>query len=164
MIKNRIIWIKGLNGEAAYKWLQFCRGFSPKCASDGLFVLELPAKISVLESKFIQCIDFDNCVSSYDVQQFNSFILDDQKDYTPDWRRYISAAAAAVCGVDSELSEMLLKVVDYRVETAIDGLQRIDEMPFIPKAAPGRLHPSNTAARWTGNPTVPTAAGQIIST
>lgn len=128
VIKNRIIWIKGLNGEAAYKWLQFCRGFSPKCASDGLFVLELPAKISVPESKFIQCIDFDNCVSSYDVQQFNSFVLDDQKDYPPDWRRYISAAAAAVCGVDSELSEMLLKVVDYRVETAIDGLQRIDEM------------------------------------
>lgn len=128
VIKNRIIWIKGLNEKAAVKWLQFCRGFSSRSAADGLFVLEVHDKISVQESRCIQQIDFDDYVSSYDVQQFNSFLLDDQKVYSTEWKRYISATLASVCEVDSEISEILLRLVDFRTETAIDGLQRINEM------------------------------------
>ena len=128
VIKNRIIWVKGLDEKAAGKWLQFCRGFSPRSAADGLFVLEVHGNITATESKHIQYINFDDWVSSYDVQQFNCFILDDQKLYTTNWKRYISTTVAAVCGVDAEISEMLLKVVDFRDETAIDGLKRINEM------------------------------------
>ena len=128
VIKNRIIWVKGLDEKAAGQWLQFCRGFSPRSAADGLFVLEVHGNITATESKYIQHINFDDCVSSYDVQQFNCFILDDQKLYTTNWKRYISTTVAAVCGVDAEISEMLLKVVDFRNETAIDGLKRINEM------------------------------------
>ena len=120
--------MKGLDEKAAGKWLQFCRGFSPRSAADGLFVLEVHGNITATESKHIQYINFDDCVSSYDVQQFNCFILDDQKLYTTNWKRYISTTVAAVCGVDAEISEMLLKVVDFRDETAIDGLKRINEM------------------------------------
>lgn len=128
VIKNRIIWVKGLDDKSAAKWLQFCKGFSPRSAADGLFVLEVHDKISAPESRYIQQIDFDDCVSSYDVQQFNSFLLDDQKVYSTEWKRYISATAASVCEVDSEISEMLLRLVDFRTETVIDGLQRIDEL------------------------------------
>lgn len=128
VIKNRIIWVKGLDEKTAGKWLQFCRGFSPRSAADGLFVLEVHGNITATESKYIQYINFDDCVSSYDVQQFNCFILDDQKLYTTNWKRYISTTVATVCGVDAEISEMLLKVVDFRNETAIDGLKRINEM------------------------------------
>lgn len=128
VIKNRIIWVKGLDEKTAGKWFQFCRGFSPRSALDGLFVLEVHGNINATASKHIQYINFDECVSSYDVQQFNSFILDDQKIYTTNWKRYISAVAAAVCGVDAEVSEMLLHTVNFRNETAMDGLQRINEM------------------------------------
>ena len=128
VIKNRIIWVKGLDEKTAGKWLQFCRGFSPRSAADGLFVLEVHGNITATESKYIQYINFDDCVSSYDVQQLNCFILDDQKLYTTNWKRYISTTVATVCGVDAEISEMLLKVVDFRNETAIDGLKRINEM------------------------------------
>ena len=127
VIKNRIIWVKGLDEKMAGKWFQFCRGFSPRSAVDGLFVLETHDKVTSPESRYIQYIDFDDCVSSYDVQQFNSFILDAQKVYSTNWKRYISTVAASVCGVDAEISEMLLRVVDFRTEVPTDGLQRIDE-------------------------------------
>ena len=128
VIKNRIIWVKGLEEKTAGKWLQFCRGFSPRSAADGLFVLEVHGKVAVPDSRYIQLIDFDECVSSYDVQQFNSFILDDQKVYSTSWKRYISAAAACVCDVDAELSEMMLRTADFRTQTPIDVICIIDEM------------------------------------
>ncbi len=128
VIKNRIIWVKGLDEKTAGEWLQFCRGFSPRSSTDGLFVLEVHGNLTASGSRHIQYINFDDCVSSYDVQQFNSFILDDQKQYPTHWKRYISTMAAAVCGVDAEVSEMLLRVVEFRNETVIDGLQRIHEM------------------------------------
>ena len=128
VIKNRIIWVKGLDEKSAAKWLQFCRGFSPRSAADGLFVLEVHGKISAPESRYIQQIDFDDCVSSYDVQQFNSFLLAEESAYSTNWKRYVSTVAASVCGADAEVSEMLLKVVDFKTETAIDGLRHIDEM------------------------------------
>lgn len=128
VIRNRIIWVKGLDEKSAGKWIQFCRGFSPRSATDGLFVLEVHGNISSIESSHIQYIDFDDCVSSYDVQQFNSFILDEQKQETINWKRYISTVTAAVCGVDAEVSEMLIQLTNFRIETAIEGLRHVDSL------------------------------------
>lgn len=126
VLKNRIIWVKGLEEKAAEKWIRFCRGFSPRSVVDGLFVLEIHGKICAPESRVIQFIDFDECVSNYDVQQFNSFVLDGMSVYSGDWKRYISTAAAMVCGNDAEISEMLLRLVDFKSETPIDGLRYVE--------------------------------------
>ena len=107
------------------------------------------------DSRYIQSIDFDDCVSSYDVQQFNSFIMD-ESSYSTDWKRYIAAAAASVCGTDAELSAMLLEQVDFRSETAVDGLQRIDRQGDFDRrgAEDGSDHPlrylrtGGTAELW----------------
>lgn len=127
VIKNRIIWVKGLTGKSADEWISFCRGFSPRSVSDGLFVLEVHGSIKSPETRAIRFVDFDACVSSYDVQQFNSFVLDNQKVYDANWKHYISTVAANVCGADAEISEQLLRLVDYRTESPIDGLQHIEE-------------------------------------
>lgn len=155
VIKNRIIWVKGLDQRTAGKWLSFCRGFSPRSAADGLFVLEVHGNFTSGDSRYIQSIDFDDCVSSYDVQQFNSFIMD-ESSYSTDWKRYIAAAAASVCGTDAELSAMLLEQVDFRSETAVDGLQRIDRQGDFDRrgAEDGSDHPlrylrtGGTAELW----------------
>lgn len=126
VIKNRIIWVKGLDTEQAEKWITFCRGFSPRSASDGLFVLEVRGRVIPKPSKRLQCIDFDDRVSSYDVQQFNSVILDRENVFSTNWKRYLSTVVATVCGVDAELSELLLRTTDFRTETALDGLRYID--------------------------------------
>lgn len=133
VIRNRIIWVKGIDGAAAGKWINFCKGFTPKTAAEGLFVLEVRGRITPPESRFIEYIDFSECVSSYDVQLFNSFVLDDGEEnisYKSDiWKKYISATAAMVCNVDAEVSAYLLQDVDFRRESAIDGIARIAKMP-----------------------------------
>lgn len=130
-IRNRIIWVKGLDGESADKWVKFCRGFTPKTAAEGLFVLEIHSSTAAPESRHMAHIDFSEYVSSYDVQIFNSFVLDDEENtmYRSDsWKKYISATAALVCGTDAELSEHLIREVDFRNESAIDGIARMAEM------------------------------------
>lgn len=131
VIKNRILWIKGLGDSTANKWINFCKGFTPKTATEGLFVLETHGNISFSESRFIEYIDFRECVSSYDVQLFNSFVLDEAENvYGSDlWKKYISTTAAMICNVDAEVSELLLRDVDFRRESAIDGIARIEKMP-----------------------------------
>lgn len=131
VIKNRILWVKGLEGAIANKWIKFCKGFTPKTAAEGLFVLEIHGEAVLPESRFIEYIDFKECVSSYDVQLFNSFVLDEDEEiaYGSDlWKRYISTTAAMVCNIDAEVSERLLRDVDFSVESAIDGVARIAQM------------------------------------
>lgn len=132
VIKNRILWIKGLEGTVVNKWIKFCKGFTPKTVTEGLFVLEIHGSVEPLESRFIEYIDFSECVSSYDVQLFNSFVLDEDEEiaYGSDlWKKYISTTAALVCDVDAEVSELLLREVDFRKESVSDGIARIAEMP-----------------------------------
>lgn len=132
VIKNRILWIKGLEGTVANKWIKFYKGFTPKTAADGLFVLEIHGSVEPSESRFIEYIDFSDCVSSYDVQLFNGFVLDEDEEiaYGSDlWKKYISTTAALVCNVDAEVSELLLREVDFRKESVSDGIARIAEMP-----------------------------------
>lgn len=125
VLHDRIIWIKGLTAQATKTWIHFCRGFAPISAGEGLFVLEFRGDLQLSESKSFAYIDFDQYVSDYDVQLFNSFFLEEDKRYTDMWKRYISAAAAVVCGVDAEVSEQLLLQTDFHTDTVIDGLQRV---------------------------------------
>ena len=129
VIRNQIIWVKGLSGKTAEQWVKFCKAFSTNSIADGLFVLEVQGGLHTADTKHLRTIEFNECVSSYDVQLFNSFILDEQRIYTENWKKYISATAALVCGIDAEVSELLLRVTDFKRESPIDGIQRIAEMP-----------------------------------
>jgi len=129
VIRNQIIWVKGLSEKTAELWIKFCKGFSPKSLTEGLFVLEVQGRAPTVETKYLKSIAFNECVSSYDVQLFNSFILDSQLEYTENWKKYISATAASVCGIDAEVSGLLLRVTDFKHESPMAGIQRISEMP-----------------------------------
>lgn len=132
VFKNRIIWVKGVDNSSTNKWVKFCRGFSPKNPSEGLFVLEIHEDITPSDNNSFEFIDFSKCVSSYDVQLLNSFILDEMEGSACKsnlWKSYIAATVARVCNVDAEVSEQLLREVDFRKESAIDGVARIADMP-----------------------------------
>lgn len=132
VLRNRILWIKGLDAISAGKWIKFCKGYSSKDTSEGLFLLEVHGDIQLTENKSFECIDFSECVSSYDVQLLNSFILDDMECSVCNsdlWKKYIATTAATVCNVDAEVSEQLLREVDFRKESVIDGIARIADMP-----------------------------------
>jgi hypothetical protein len=74
-------------------------------------------------------VDYSQFVSRYDVQLLNSFILDDQQQWSNAWRQYISAVTAAVSDTDAEISELLIRSVSYATQTLIEGLSRVAAMP-----------------------------------
>ncbi len=129
VIKNRIVWVKGLKGVAANQWIKFCRGFDARQVQDGLFVLEIQGEIRQADVKPLELIDFSDYVCNYDVQLFNSFVLDDQDKYPDAWKKYISSVAATICDTDAEVSAELLETIDFQRQSAIDGIKTIADSP-----------------------------------
>lgn len=141
VIKNRIIWVKGLDKKTAEKWIKFCKGFSQQSVIEGLFVLEVHGDVPVSDSRYLKLVEFSELVSDYDVQLFNSFVLDEQNYYTDNWKRYISTCSAFVCNIDAEISELLIRIVDFRKESVIEGIKKIAEMPgFLRRGEKGSLN------------------------
>ena len=141
IIKNRIVWIKGIDLDVAGEWIRFCRGFSQRSASQGLFVLEVNENISVAENNLLRVINFSDCVSNYDVQLFNSFVLGNQKQYSDGWKKYIAVCTASICGIDAEISQIMLQNLDFRVESPLEGIGQIDQMPdFMRRGENGSNH------------------------
>ena len=140
-IKNRIVWIKVIDPDVAGEWIRFCRGFSQRSAAQGLFVLEVNENTSVTETNLLRVINFSDCVSNYDVQLFNSFVLGNQKQYSDGWKKYIAVCTAAICGVDAEISQTMLQSLDFRVESPLEGIRQIDQMPdFMRRGENGSNH------------------------
>ncbi len=141
IIKNRIVWIKGIDPDVAGEWIRFCRGFSQRSAAQGLFVLEVNENTSVTETNLLRVINFSDCVSNYDVQLFNSFVLGNQKQYSDGWKKYIAVCTAAICGVDAEICQTMLQSLDFRVESPLEGIRKIDQMPdFMRRGENGSNH------------------------
>ena len=141
IIKNRIVWIKGIDPGVAGEWIRFCRGFSQRSAAQGLFVLEVNENTSVTETNLLRVINFSDCVSNYYVQLFNSFVLGNQKQYSDGWKKYIAVCTAAICGVDAEISQTMLQSLDFRVESPLEGIRQIDQMPdFMRRGENGSNH------------------------
>lgn len=141
IIKNRIVWIKGIDPDVAGEWIRFCRGFSQRSAAQGLFVLEVNENTSVTETNLLRVINFSDCVSNYDVQLFNSFVLGNQKQYSDGWKKYIAVCTAAICGVDAEISQTMLQSLDFRVESPLEGIRQINQMPdFMRRGENGSNH------------------------
>lgn len=129
VLRDTIIWIKGVDKGQASKWLKFCQGYKGASVEDGLFVLEVHEKLALVEAKNIQTVIFEECVREYDLQLFNSFVLDEQNTYNDRWKKYISTVAASLCKTDAEVSELYLRLMDLRTEDPLSGIERIAELP-----------------------------------
>lgn len=129
VLKDTIIWIKGVDKGQASKWLKFCQGYKGTSVEAGLFVVELHEQVNFVEAKNIQTIVFDECVREYDLQLFNSFVLDEQSTYNDRWKSYISTLAASLCKTDAEVSELYLRLTDFRSEDPLTGIEKIAELP-----------------------------------
>jgi len=127
LLEHVVVWVKGLAGTAVDQWMQFLRGF-PK--SSALFVLECQGSSRIADSKAIHRICFEEYISSYDLQLFNSFCLDNlTATYSGTWKRYIATASALVCESDAEVSELLLRTINFQEEEIPVGLAYIANMP-----------------------------------
>lgn len=134
VLNNRIIWIKGLTGAKAQKWLTFCMNFSNTSIDSGLFVLEIHGEnVSIPEVGDMNVVDFNKNVRRYDVQLFDSFILDSRSDLTDTWKNYIATTASMLCGTDAEISEALISGNTLKTISSIDRLSEIAKMKCFSK-------------------------------
>lgn len=136
IMRNRIVWIKGLDGREAQKWIDFCTKMPIGEISGGLFVIEANHDVQLSETPSLKLVDFSKLVSSYDVQLFNSILLEG-KNHSSEWKRYISTCSATVCDTDAEISKLLIDIVDFRKESILDGLKKIVEMGDFKKRGAG---------------------------
>lgn len=126
VLKNTVVWIKGLRDKnAAEQWIKFCRGFKKRTKQDGLVILEIQDDIPSKEMNPLEVIIYNDCVSNYDVQLFNRFVLGAQKKYSDIWKYYIASVSASVCDIDAELSAALIETTDFKKWSVIDGLNHL---------------------------------------
>lgn len=128
VLRDSIIWLKGLDKGQASKWLKFCQGYKGSSVEEGLFVLEVHEQLTPIDARSIQTIVFEACVHEYDLQLFNSFVLDEQGTYSDLWKKYISTLAASLCKTDAEVSELYLRLTDFQSEDPLVGIKRIADL------------------------------------
>jgi hypothetical protein len=137
VLRNTIVWVKGLGVDQANKWLQFCRGFHGNTAEDGLFILEIHGNMENREMRGVQTVDLAEEVRMYDVQLFNSFIVDEINRYNANWKSYAAVLAAHLCGTDAEVSQRFLQDTDLTLEEPLQGLIRVAELSGLEKRGAG---------------------------
>lgn len=150
VLRNTIIWVKGMDESQVATWIEFCKDYKTTDVSDGLFVLEFHGSVVVMESKWIKYIDFMNYVCEYDVQLFNSFVMDEQSGINDAWRRYISTLAAQLCQTDAEVSETYIHETNFLIENPLEGIKRIADNPVFNRRG-SEKHSSHVLSLWRNN-------------
>lgn len=140
VLKDSVVWVKGLDAARAKEWLQFCKGYHAETLKDGVFVLEMQDEPITLDTKRIKTVSFEKQVSKYDVQLFSSFILNEGQTYSADWKRYIASLVANLCDWDAEIAELVLRMTDFRHEEPDPVLEEIAALPDFSRRGADESH------------------------
>lgn len=114
VLKNRIIWIKGINAEYAKRWIEFCENYVITDITQGCFVLEIQGSIPRDERSNVSIISYEGYVTRHDVQLFNAIYLDECEEVEEKWKTYISVLAACICDTDAEISQSFIESGDFK--------------------------------------------------
>ena len=125
VLKNRIIWIKGLSANDAQTWITFCEKYKINDITDGSFILEIQGKVKKTDLSNIQIIPYKEYVTQYDVQLFNLQYLNDLNNYSNGWKTYISELCAQLCDTDAEISKSLIDLGNFDKTTPEELIERI---------------------------------------
>ena len=131
VLRNRIIWVKGLSEEASREWISFVDDYHPKSVGDGLFVLEIPGDFKQKMLNNVIVIKYSDYISDNDVQLFNAFMLSGKKDIPEEWKQYISIVTASLCDTDAEASEWLISNTNFFRMEPIEAVARLNTNPVF---------------------------------
>ena len=84
-------------------------------------------------SKWLNHIRYLDTVTNYDVQLFNSFVLDTDLSLTPNWKKYIATAVAILCDTDAEIAELMLQPEDLKTVSFIKLIEELADDPCYAK-------------------------------
>lgn len=129
VLKDRVVWIKGLNANNAAPYVSFCAGYKNNDGNNGLFVLEISGDARIPSHGRMRNINFDEFITGFDVLLFNNFVAGAQKNYSEAWKKYAAMLSAVVCGADAEISECLISDMDFKTESVAQKIKLISEDP-----------------------------------
>lgn len=129
VMRNRLVWVKGFGSSSSQRWVRFCEDWSIQSASDGLFVVETCEEPEVGHGKRLEVIKYNNAVSKYDVQLFNSLILGNETagKLNDAWKVYAAAITSHLCGTDAEVAQEFLLCHDFKHDEPITTIAKFAE-------------------------------------
>ena len=154
ILKNQIIWVKGIGEEQTDKWYNFCIKYHSTTIFNGLFVIEVhDSKLRANIPSHVARVQYESLVGNYDALLFDS-ILSARKPWSSAWKQYVAAVTASLCGSDAEVSAVFIEETDFPNEDPIDSLQKIIESGCFPRRGqsdiltPSLLYQSADKRSW----------------
>ena len=132
VLKNRIVWVKGLTHDLTGKWAGFCNDYAHDTLENGCFVIETHDDVKIKENPNLCKVRLTDCISECDVQLFNSFIVEKLSGNSSNWKKYIATAAASICETDAEVSFRLLMCNNFHDHCILEDIGQLansDEYP-----------------------------------
>lgn len=126
VLKNRVVWLKGLTSGICAKWLSFCGRYPSSSISDGLFIIEVIGGRSGGGGTCVRSVAMDDHVSVFDARLLNSIVVSEEKPgLSDDRKRYCTALATHLCGKDVEVAGTLILQPDFLETDPVDLVGRI---------------------------------------
>ena len=124
VLKDTILWVKGVGKEDAKSWIDFCAGYNPKEAHKGMVVLELRNNTAVKLGDSVPRIDYDAYVSRNDVHVFSNYLLFDDSRYTRECKEYIAVLLSKLCDKNGEIASRLAEfnLMEVEIEDAFSQI------------------------------------------
>lgn len=133
VMKNKLVWVKGIGKERSREWVSFCEHWEPKSVADGVFVVEVRDCPCIGRSKCIELLQYEECVSEYDVQLFNSLVLGGNAagGLSATWKKYAAAITTHLCGADAEVARSFIERHRFMEGELLDTLKEIAGSGFF---------------------------------
>lgn len=132
VLKNRIVWIKGVSESIGEAWLSFCEGYQSTSVDDGLFIIEMASDRYFRGIANVQEVALKDHISVFDARLLNSIMIGDGMSELADARkRYYTALVTHLCGTDVEVAEELISQPDFSKLDIRQLIQRVAEMPVF---------------------------------
>ena len=113
VLRNRILWIKGISFESIGRWLHFVDCYQSGGLIDGLIVIEISSCID-MNNNIINVSPYTKYVSPNDVQMLCRYMLYRNYAYSEDWQDYIAILVSRLCRCDGEVAETVLRDMNFR--------------------------------------------------
>lgn len=127
VMRNRLVWVKGITPGGAQAWASFCERWRPQDPADGIFVIEAKEQPQVTRSGGVRVINYDDFVSEYDAQLFNSLLLEEDRlgGLSSLWKRFASSISTHLCGTDAEIARSFILQHNFRKDDPIETIGEI---------------------------------------
>ncbi len=127
VMKNKLVWIKGLSAGCSQQWVDFSEHWQPRDIADGVLVIETRDRPHISANRRVEFICYDEYVSEYDAQLFNSLMIgDDELNLlSAPWKKYAASITTHLCGTDAEVARSFIEQHSFITDDPIETIERI---------------------------------------